>query len=111
MLLGKMDSPRLPQWPVGLLCLLALVIALVLNAQQKETRGLRTGGACALLLAGSLLIGAAGCGGGGATAPSAAIAQAPQAQTVTPKGTSVLMLEAQSGSLPQQTLQLTLTVN
>ena len=60
----------------------------------------------------SVLVLAVGCGGGSAS-PSANVTDPPppQIHQGTPQGTSTLTITAQSGTLPAQTLQLTLTVN
>jgi len=53
----------------------------------------------------------AGCGGGSASPTANVTDPPPQVHAGTPQGTSTLTITAQSGTLPAQSLQLTLTVN
>ena len=61
---------------------------------------------------GLMVLVAGGCGGGSAS-PTASVSDPPPAQVHagTPQGTSTLTITAQSGTLPVERLQVTLTVN
>ena len=91
-------------WPVTLAAFICCVLLLIVNRLER-LRGLPTARLTwmAIALATALPV-AAGCGGGN-------VSPAPQQRTVTPRGTAILTVTAQSGTLPAQTLQLTLTVD
>jgi len=99
-------QPRMWPWPV---LAIWLATAGLLWVWAKRTRAFRAElarGFAAAILVCAVLAAAEGCGGGGA-----ASAPAPQIHAGTPRGTTTLTITAQSGNLPAQTLQLTLTVN
>lgn len=94
---------NLPFALAGVIAVLWTLLFLKADAKQ----GAATRVAYAAMFLGMALLVAAGCGGGGGGTRSAT----PQARTVTPHGTTTLTVAAQSGTLPAETLQLTLTVN
>lgn len=102
----RMDWPRFRIWPASLSSVALLAMLLWrLRRGLGERRGFVR---LAWTVAGGIVVMyAAGCGGGAGAASD----PPPRVQVVTPKGTSTLTVTAQSGTLPQQTIQLTLTVN
>jgi hypothetical protein len=100
------------RWPWEWWMVVAWILCVWLLAGFVTARGRRRrvalagfGGALALVAL------ATGCGGGGAGPTANVIDPPPQVQAGTPHGTTTLTITAQSGALPAQTLQLTLTVN
>ena len=110
---GMVTPGRQWRWPWEWMVVVAWVVCagfLFWFARACEGgRGRRLG-----ILGGALsvVVLAAGCGGGSAS-PSANVTDPPppQVHAGTPQGTSTLTITAQTGTLPAQTLQLTLTVN
>ncbi len=96
---------RVAPIPVAALAILCLLLTWLrtTNAQQAATS--RSKAISALLLVGIFAGGIAGCGGA-----SNVITPPPQ-QLVTPKGNYVVTVTATAGTLPAQTISLTLTVN
>src|SRR5205823_2957349 len=94
------DVPKFWIWPVALICTVLLCILLFFKVKTAPARL-----AYAAMILGATLFAIAGCGGGGTSGAT------PKTRTATPKGTTTLTVTAQSGTLPSQTLQLTLTVN
>lgn len=102
---GATPVPGFRLWPLALTWAAVLCVLLILKTKSRRTFPARL--AYAAILFSVTLLGAAGCGGG---ATSSATPQ-PQPRTVTPQGTTTLTVTAQSGTLPAQTVQLTITVN
>ncbi|HSC45180.1 MAG TPA: choice-of-anchor D domain-containing protein [Candidatus Acidoferrum sp.] len=106
--MGLPSAPRqrIRAWPVLLIWALAAGLLWLWAKRTRVFQGdLARGLALAILIC-TAIAAAAGCGGG-----SAASTPTPQVHQGTPLGTTTLTVTAQSGSLPAQTLQLTLTVN
>lgn len=92
--------------PIPAAALLAACILLLWSTQTQRPRGIvPTRIAWVAMLLATGLLGGVGCGGAGANSAP------PQTRTVTPHGTTMLTVTAQSGTLPAQTVQLMLTVN
>lgn len=97
--------PGLRIWPLAEIALLAAFGFVLTRMRTRQGRSMVSAKIAWVALCVAAVIGVAGCGGGGSAAP------APQQRTVTPNGTTVITVAAQSGTLPEQTVQLTLTVN
>jgi len=96
----------LRQFPIlpATICCVCLLFALLNGTRWSARRQfalVRLG--CVAFLAGAVLFVVAGCGSGAMSDPPPRV--------VTPAGTTTLTVSAQSGTLPQQTIQLTLTVD
>lgn len=98
-------GPELRIWPIAEIALLAVCGFIFMRVRTRQAQTIASARIAWMVIcvAGALTV-AAGCGGGSA-------ASAPLQRTVTPHGTTVLTVTAQSGNLPSQTIQLTLTVN
>jgi len=91
--------------PVAALAILGLLVIWLRTTNAQNAVTSRSKVVFVLLLVGIFAGGIAGCGGA-----SNVITPPPQ-QVVTPKGNYVVTVTATAGTLPQQTISLTLTVN
>ena len=91
--------------PLVAITLLGVLLIWMTIAKNRPSANARASAFCALLLICILAEGISGCGGA-----SAVITPPPQ-QVVTPKGNYVVTVTASAGTLPPQTISLTLTVN
>ena len=96
---------RVTPVPVAALATLCLLLTWLRTTNAQQAAATRSEVVSVLLLVGIFAGGIAGCGGA-----SNVITPPPQ-QVVTPKGNYVVTVTATAGTLPPQTISLTLTVN
>jgi len=97
---------RATQHPFVVFALLSLLSCWMGIAKHNRSAPGRAAVACALLLACIISAGISGCGGA-----SSVITPPPQQVITTPKGNYVVTVTATAGTLPPQSISLSLTVN